>query len=191
MCSSGCVPNEIIHVTSIPRHILKSQTLKHVRSCSGEDIFPRTARLARYYYKIALVRTHFSSCVAVSTRTCLTGALCVCLRWRPDRRTRGPNKQSTCASTTSREAQAVLFTPYRHPLETEASYGRRETHPAAGLPGRAGAVSRPGPCRQGARLGLAGRAAEIGAFMSGPTAPQHPRPLINIYNMRCIATSVR
>lgn len=117
MCSSGCVPNEIIHVTSIPRHILKSQTLKHVRSCSGEDIFPRTARLARYYYKIALVRTHFSSCVAVSTRTCLTGALCVCLRWRPDRRTRGPNKQSTCASTTSREAQAVLFTPYLHPLE--------------------------------------------------------------------------
>lgn len=93
------------------------------------------------------------------------------MRWRPDRRTRGQNKQSTCASTTFREAQAVSFTPYLHPLETEERHGRRETLPAAGLPGRAGAVSRPGPCRQGARLGLAGRAAEIGAFLSGPTAP--------------------
>lgn len=84
----------------------------------------------------------------------------------------------------------MSFTPYLHHLETEERHGRRETYPAAGLPGRTGAVSRPGPCRQGARLGLAGRAAEIGAFISGPTAPQHPHSLINIYNMQFIQNGV-
>lgn len=70
-----------------------------------------------------------------------------------------------------RESSAVLILwvqpePAEGPSgrEPEPRDGRGEAEPGSGLPGRAGALPRPGPGRQGAGLGVAGGAAEIGGW---------------------------
>jgi len=94
---SGCVYNEIISVLRIPRNRLNSQTLKHIQTCDilrHKWIFSKKLCQERVVILKSLRSGLISSsCFSVSTRTCLTGAPCVCLRWRPDRRTRGPYKQ--------------------------------------------------------------------------------------------------
>lgn len=64
----------------------------------------------------------------------------------------------------------VNFLPYLIPA-SEVSYGGGETKPDSGLPGGPGPVPRPGPVREGASLGVARGAPEIGKKMGEARRP--------------------
>lgn len=65
----------------------------------------------------------------------------------------------------------VNFLPYLIPA-SDLSYGGGQTEPGPGLPGGPGPVSRPGPGREGASLGVARRAPEIGKKMGEAGRPE-------------------
>lgn len=63
------------------------------------------------------------------------------------------------------------FLPYRV-RASDPSYGGRQTEPSPGLPGGPGPLPRPGPGREGASLGVARRAPEIGKKMGEAGRPE-------------------
>lgn len=96
----------------------------------------------------------------------LSGQYCVCTRepcarWRSTLR---PFKGSFGS------AALVHFLPYLIPA-SDPSYGGGQTEPGPGLPGGPSPVPRPGPGREGASLGVAGRAPEIGKKMGEAGGP--------------------
>lgn len=62
------------------------------------------------------------------------------------------------------------FLPYRVPA-SDPSYGGGQTKPGPGLPGGPGPVPRPGPRREGASVGVARGAPEIGEKMGEAASP--------------------
>lgn len=112
--------------------IIKSETSKHIKTYAIPPFewisSYKESRKTENRYKTYLARTDISRIIvpSVGFHTDVfdehTGAPCVCLRWRLERRTRGPNKHPTYASTTTREVQTVLFTPQIHQIHKWAPW---------------------------------------------------------------------
>lgn len=133
--------------------------------------------LVLFYFKMLHFISSFYFLIALSQksssgRTKRNFFWCPCFRWDRDCRCSGKPVRWRSALGAFRTLNPDPSTrtpsclPHRVPV-SDPSYGGRQTEPGAGVPGGPGPVPRPGPGREGARLAVAGRAAEIGERAGG------------------------